>query len=132
MPKLTKRTIDALACEAKRDVFLWDSEVRGFGVRAKPSGTKTFIIQYRNGERRTRRFVIGQYGVLSVEIARDLAKKKLADVIDGGSGADVIEGAGGSDTLTGGTGTDSFRYFGAVANGVDTIASWAFNPFTRL
>lgn len=84
MPKLTKRIIDALECEASRDVFLWDSEVRGFGVRVKPSGTKTFIIQYRNGERRTRRFVIGQYGVLSVEVARNLAKKKLADVIDGG------------------------------------------------
>ena len=47
-----------------------------------------------------------------------------ADVIDGGSGADVIEGAGGSDTLTGGSGTDSFRYFGNVANGVDTITDF--------
>jgi integrase len=67
-----------------RDVFVWDAEVRGFGVRLKPSGTKTFIIQYRNAERRTRRFVIGQYGVLTVEVARDLARKKLAFVIDGG------------------------------------------------
>lgn len=62
---------------------MWDTDVRGFGVRVKPSGTKTFIIQYRNVERRTRRFVIGQYGVLTVEVARDLAKKKLASVIDG-------------------------------------------------
>lgn len=84
MPKLTKKIVDALERDADRDVFVWDSEVRGFGVRLKPSGTKTFIIQYRNTERRTRRFVIGQCGVLTAEVARDLAKKKLASVIDGG------------------------------------------------
>ena len=87
MPKLTKRIVDALQHSKKRDVFVWDSEVRGFGVRVKPSGTKTFLIQYRNAERRTRRFVIGQYGVLTVELARDLAKKKLASVVDGGDPA---------------------------------------------
>ena len=84
MPKLTKRVLDALQHDAGRDVFVWDTEVRGFGVRLKPSGTKTFLIQYRNAERRTRRFVIGQYGVLTVDVARDLARKKLASVIDGG------------------------------------------------
>ena len=83
MTRLTKRMIDALKPSERRDTFLWDSELRGFGVRMKPSGTKTFIIQYRNVEGRTRRCVIGQYGVLTVEQARDLAKKKLAAVIDG-------------------------------------------------
>lgn len=83
MTKLTKRTIDTLKPDRRRDTFLWDGELRGFGVRAKPSGTKTFIIQYRNLEGRTRRCVIGQYGVLTVEQARDLAQKKLAAVIDG-------------------------------------------------
>jgi hypothetical protein len=81
---LTKRIVEALECDADRDVFMWDTKVRGFGVGVKPSGMKTFIIQYRNVERCTRRFVIGQYGVLTVEVARDLAKKKLASVIDGG------------------------------------------------
>jgi integrase len=83
MTRLTKRTIDALKPDRCRDAFLWDGELRGFGVRVKPSGTKTFIIQYRNLEGRTRRCVIGQYGVLTVEQARDLAQKKLAAVIDG-------------------------------------------------
>ncbi len=87
MPKLTKKIVDALQHEPDRDVFAWDAEVRGFGVRLKPSGTRTFLIQYRNAERRTRRFVIGQYGILTVELARDLAKKKLASVIDGGDPA---------------------------------------------
>ncbi|MEQ1497249.1 MAG: site-specific integrase [Novosphingobium sp.] len=83
MTRLTKRTIDTLKPDRRRDTFLWDGELRGFGVRVKPSGTKTFIIQYRNVEGRTRRCVIGQYGVLTVEQARDLAQKKLAAVIDG-------------------------------------------------
>ena len=83
MTRLTKRTIDALKPDPRRDTFLWDGELRGFGVRVKPSGTKTFMIQYRNLEGRTRRCVIGQYGVLTVEQARDLAQKKLAAVIDG-------------------------------------------------
>lgn len=81
--RLTKRTIDALKPGRRSDTFLWDGELRGFGVRVKQSGTKTFIIQYRNIEGRTRRCVIGQYGVLTVEQARDLAQKKLASVIDG-------------------------------------------------
>ncbi|AMO71058.1 tyrosine-type recombinase/integrase [Sphingorhabdus sp. M41] len=82
MPRLTKRIIDA-AKPGPRDNFLWDSELKGFGVRIKPSGTRSFIIQYRNLEGRTRRCVIGQYGALTVEQARDHAKKKLASVIDG-------------------------------------------------
>ncbi|MEP7348411.1 MAG: Arm DNA-binding domain-containing protein [Sphingorhabdus sp.] len=82
MTRLTKRIIDS-AQAGSRDSFLWDSEVRGFGVRLKASGTRTFIIQYRNVEGRTRRCVIGQYGVLTVEQARDHAKKKLASVING-------------------------------------------------
>ena len=55
MGKITKRALDALRAESDRDVLAWDTELRGFGVRAKPSGVKTFIIQYRNAEGRTRR-----------------------------------------------------------------------------
>ncbi|MGD9884791.1 MAG: tyrosine-type recombinase/integrase [Reyranella sp.] len=84
MAKITKRTVDALQSQPNRDVFAWDSELRGFGIRAKPSGVKTFFIQYRNSEGRTRRLVIGQYGTLTPEIARGLARKKLTSVAEGG------------------------------------------------
>ena len=33
MTRLTKRTIDALKPDCRRDTFLWDGELRGFGVR---------------------------------------------------------------------------------------------------
>lgn len=84
MGKITKRAVDALRPESDRDVFAWDTELRGFGVRAKPSGVKTFLIQHRNAEGRTRRFVLGQCGVLTPEIARHLARKKLTSVAEGG------------------------------------------------
>ena len=84
MGKLTKRTIDALRAQPNKDVFAWDGELRGFGVRVKPSGAKTFIIQYRNIEGRTRRLVLGQFGALTPEMARISAQKKLAEVAGGG------------------------------------------------
>ena len=52
-------------------------------MRVKPSGVKTFLIQYRNVEGRTRRLVLGQYGVLTPENARELAREKLAGVAKG-------------------------------------------------
>jgi len=81
--KLTKRAVDALEAPKEGQVFQWDGELRGFGVRAIPSGLKTFILQYRNIEGRSRRIVIGRYGVLTVEKARDQAKIKLGMVAAG-------------------------------------------------
>lgn len=81
--KITKKTVDAISADPKRDVFLWDSELRGFGLRVKPSGTKTFIIQYRNQRGRTRRYAIGQYGRLTVDEARTEARSQLANVEKG-------------------------------------------------
>jgi integrase len=83
MAKITKRAMDVLQAVSGRDVFIWDSELRGFGVRVKPSGVRTFLIQYRNVEGRTRRLVLGQYGALTPENARDLAREKLAGVAKG-------------------------------------------------
>ena len=81
--KIIKRTVEALEPEPDRDVFAWDSELRGFGVRVKPSGVTTFLIQYRNAEGRARRLVFGQYGALTPEAARDSPRKKLTAVAEG-------------------------------------------------
>lgn len=82
--KLTKRAIDDLQPDPARDRFLWCGQTVGFGLRVKPSGTKTFIIQYRTPEGRTRRYAIGQYGAWTVEQARKVALEKLVEAGKGG------------------------------------------------
>src|SRR5690242_17124076 len=81
MPKLTKRSVDAL--EAKgTDYFVWDDELPGFGVRVWISGRKTFVAQYRKAGR-SRRVKIGSHGALTVEEARKEARGILGDVARG-------------------------------------------------
>lgn len=67
MPNLTKRTVDPAKAVAGRDVFIWDDELPGFRLRIKPSGIKSFIIQYRNSTGTSRRETICKYGVLTPE-----------------------------------------------------------------
>ena len=71
MPKITKRLIDTLRPDANgAEVFRWDSELRGFGVRIMPSGVASYHIQYRTPEGRTRRMAIGRVGTLTPDEAR--------------------------------------------------------------
>jgi hypothetical protein len=65
MPKLTKRTVDAAHPRPSGDLFVWDDELAGYGIRVKPSGAKSFILQYRNRSGRSRRITLGRYGVLT-------------------------------------------------------------------
>ena len=78
MAKLTKRAIDSLATPEKGEIFVWDQELRGFGVRVKSTGGKTYLVQYRNAEGRTRRLALGHHGALTPEQARAEARQKLA------------------------------------------------------
>ncbi|MGQ0660141.1 Arm DNA-binding domain-containing protein [Sphingosinicella sp.] len=72
MAKLTTRDVDALSVSgAGNSAMLWDGELKGFGIRAFPSGTKKFIVQYRTRAGRQRRMTLGAYGPLTVERARD-------------------------------------------------------------
>src|SRR3546814_14649401 len=76
--KLTKRAIDALVPPKAKQVILWDTGVKGFGLRIMASGIKTFVVQYRNAECIMRRMNLGRFGVMTVDRARDIAKTKQA------------------------------------------------------
>ena len=81
--KLTKRIVDSAEPKNKNYV-LWDSEVKGFGLRVYVSGVRGYMIQYRaNG--RTRKLTIGKYGVLTPDEARKIARERLVDVAKGGN-----------------------------------------------
>jgi hypothetical protein len=87
--KLTKRFLDAVEPNQTDDLFVWDDDVPGFGLRVKPSGVRSFIVQYRNSSGTSRRMTLGRYGVLTPDEARKLAKQKLADVARGGDPVDT-------------------------------------------
>src|SRR5262245_18113169 len=78
---LTKRQIDATPADPTRDFVLWDGgdgAIKGFGIRLRPSGRRTFIFQY-DVAGRARRVTLGDFGVLTVEQARDAARTCAAD-----------------------------------------------------
>jgi hypothetical protein len=88
--RLTKRFIDSL--DAKRDVIIFDADLRGFGVRVKPRGVgspvKTYLVQYKH-DGRTRRMSLGQHGKLTPEQARTRAKALLGRVASGENPAEA-------------------------------------------
>ena len=79
--RISKRIVDATP-PSEKDVYVWDSELKGFGLKVSPVGRKTYIVQYRIGGRkgRTRRFTIGKHGTLTAEQARKAAKEALGQV----------------------------------------------------
>jgi integrase len=88
MAKITKRVVTALHPDpGGKDVFIWDAgdgAIKGFGIRMKPSGTASYLAQYRNKEGRTRRLVLGKVGVLTPDEARTLAGDALRAATKGG------------------------------------------------
>jgi integrase len=87
--KLTKRVVD----DAKpmppathngkttpSRYILWDTELRGFGLRVEASGQKTFILYYRSTDGTQRKPTLGTYGAVTVQQAREIAQSMLASV----------------------------------------------------
>ena len=42
--KLTKRVIDLAVSRAER-YYMWDPELRGFGLKIEASGTRTYVLR---------------------------------------------------------------------------------------
>jgi Arm DNA-binding domain len=77
---ITKRHVDALL-PTNREYFVWDRDLKGFGLRVQPTGEKSFVVKYRPGGGRkapTRRLTLGRVGTITPDEARKLAKVKLA------------------------------------------------------
>ena len=81
MPKITKRLVEAAKPQDK-DYIICDDDLAGFAVRILPSGRRSYIVQYRIGNR-YRRMSLGAHGVLTPEKARRMAFKVLAAVKEG-------------------------------------------------
>lgn len=82
---ITKRMVDG-AQPGARQAVLWDSDVKGFGLLVLPSGTKSYVYQYRVGGRgaRLRRYTIGRHGSpWTPDAARKRAKELAGKVRTG-------------------------------------------------
>ena len=104
LPKITKRTVDALA-PAEKERIVWDDDIKGFGVRVHPTGRKVYIVKYRH-EGRSVKVTIGPHGPVTPAAAR----AKAAEIVTlAKTGLDV---AGKSPRRGGGaTVTDLARRF---------------------
>ena len=81
MPKITKRIVDSSVPDAAGDYFVWDDEVRGFGVRVRPNGRKSYVLQYRDAGGSTRRIRIGEHGAITPDQARASAAQMRGEVL---------------------------------------------------
>jgi integrase len=82
--KLSKTVVERIKAD-DQDVVVWDDTLHGFGVRVKPSGVRSYIIQYRNrNTSASRRLTIGQHGpLLTFDQAKKQARALLADAVRG-------------------------------------------------
>ncbi|MEM7696100.1 MAG: tyrosine-type recombinase/integrase [Pseudomonadota bacterium] len=83
--RLTKRLVESVVAD-NGPVKLWDSEVPGFHVEARPSGKRAFYLFYRVGGGRgstQRRAKIGEFGPMTVDAAREKARQWAARVANG-------------------------------------------------
>lgn len=82
--KLTKRAVDGAEPIASGDTFIWDTDLRGFGLRITPRGVKSYVIQYRMKGRAARRMTLGGHGSpWTPDAARKEAERRLIQVKQG-------------------------------------------------
>jgi hypothetical protein len=82
MPKLNKQFVDKLK-RVNKDTLYRDSLVVGFALRLKPSGTKTWVVQYRNRTGRIRKVAMKNRSAATPDEARRWAKLTLGQVAAG-------------------------------------------------
>lgn len=82
---LTKSSIEKLKYDGKgkSQRIHWDDKLSCFGVRVFPTEKKSFVITYRNSFGTKRIMTIGKFGVLTLQQAREKAKKLLVEVNEG-------------------------------------------------
>jgi integrase len=111
--KITKRTVEGLKAPKTGEAWLWDSDLRGFGVRAR-GARRTYLLRYpAPGRPQASRWVtIGHHGApwrpdpatgngreLTAELARDEALRLLGVLAGGGDPAQARDNVRGIPTL---------------------------------
>ena len=80
----TKTAITRMRCPpGKHEELFWDQSCGGFGLRALASGRRTWIYQYRDEHKRTRRIALGDVSAVTLDAARQAARQHAASVTQG-------------------------------------------------
>jgi integrase len=78
--ELTKSSLASLSLPDGRDeLFVWDDDMPGLGVRLRKGGSRTWVAQYRVGGRQ-RRESLGDVRKVTIEDARKIARNRFAQV----------------------------------------------------
>lgn len=84
--KLTNETVRTLPAKKSGDAIYADTDKRngvpGLYLRVRAGGSRTFVIQWRQGQFQ-RRSTVGKVGVLSLDEARKKARKLLVGIDEG-------------------------------------------------
>ncbi|MEX0963812.1 MAG: integrase family protein [Pseudohongiellaceae bacterium] len=76
--KLTKTAVEGIKPIPGKQVVVFDSDLKGFGIRVSAGGTKTFFVQGRiRGNQQPVKATVGQFGTYTAEKARKQARDKL-------------------------------------------------------
>jgi integrase len=80
--KLTIQSIQNASALDGRETVYRDTEIKGFSLKATPSGSKIYFYQYRLGGRAgvTRKIRMGAFPVVKPEEARGIAKQYAAEL----------------------------------------------------
>lgn len=100
--KIARRTVAAIETP-KKPVVYYDDALKGFGLIVRPSGSRSWILEYRPGAGgrgiAKKRVVLGNPEAVSPEQARDIAKDMLAKVRLGADPAAERAEARAADTV---------------------------------
>ena len=84
--EISNKSLDKIV-PGEKPRIVWDAKLTGFGIKVMPSGTLSFIVNYRadGGGRKApnRRMTIGRHGKISVSRARQKAQEILGEAAGG-------------------------------------------------
>jgi integrase len=85
--KLTARSVENADAPDKGRIEIWDTLVRGLGLRITDKGAKSWVVMYRV-DGRLRRYTLGAYPTMNLSAAREQGREALIAVGKGRDPAD--------------------------------------------
>ncbi len=81
--RLTKTVIDAQSAPKSGQIVIWDATVTGLNLRVSSRNKRTWSVFYRTADGRQRNMKLGDYPVMTPDVARTSATRVLAAVSQG-------------------------------------------------